>query len=224
LLFCTVAVGSTFAEAWIMNNKNERLSNRERKLRKRLRGFKRKAARRGTVIVSPDGGPPCPSCRKPGEIDEHAAITDKLLRQTSYFTRFFRCRNPDCLVTLYYEEKYRVWNKPPQTAAGRSRNYPDCDGGYATGYCHTRCRAEHPENATTTAPSVAPAQSATTKNVSLTVTETSQGWIVADGGQIIAGPFPTNAEAWRWIDRSQGDPISRAEQVSQWIFDKEATQ
>ena len=71
-------------------SKAQKLASRERKLRKRLRGFKRKAAKRGTVIVSYDGGPPCPECRKSGEIDEHEQITDKHLRQTSYFTRFFR--------------------------------------------------------------------------------------------------------------------------------------
>jgi hypothetical protein len=38
----------------------------------------------------------------------------------------------------------------------------------------------------------------------------------------IAGPFATMAEAWRWIDRHTGDPISRVEQTSQWSWNKGA--
>lgn len=33
----------------------------------------------------------------------------------------------------------------------------------------------------------------------------------------IAGPFDTMSEAWRWIDRHEGDPISPAEKKSDWV-------
>ena len=29
--------------------------------------------------------------------------------------------------------------------------------------------------------------------------------------------FMTNAEAWRWIDRRNGEPISRSEDVAEWF-------
>lgn len=39
-------------------------------------------------------------------------------------------------------------------------------------------------------------------------------------GSILAGPFETQAEAWRWIDRHSGEPISPAEKKSDWIVGK----
>jgi hypothetical protein len=54
----------------------------------------------------------------------------------------------------------------------------------------------------------------------MTVTQEENGWLVIlpDGQRQI---FPTNAAAWRWIDRHEGEPISRAENVSEWIWNKE---
>jgi hypothetical protein len=34
--------------------------------------------------------------------------------------------------------------------------------------------------------------------------------------------FDTNAQAWRYVDRIQCEPISRAEDVADWVFKKEA--
>lgn len=53
----------------------------------------------------------------------------------------------------------------------------------------------------------------------LTVTETRNGWSVVAAG-VILKTFATNAQAWRWVDRHQGDIVSRAEAVSEWIWDK----
>ena len=36
------------------------------------------------------------------------------------------------------------------------------------------------------------------------VIETPAGWGVEDNGKLIAGPFSTNAEAWKWIDERDG--------------------
>jgi hypothetical protein len=41
--------------------------------------------------------------------------------------------------------------------------------------------------------------------------------VIDDTGTVIAGPFKTNAAAWRWIDRQNGEPISRSEDVGEWI-------
>jgi hypothetical protein len=54
---------------------------------------------------------------------------------------------------------------------------------------------------------------------SMTVTETSGGWSVVAAGVIIK-TFSSNAEAWRWIDRHEGETISRSEHVSEWIWSK----
>ena len=42
-------------------------------------------------------------------------------------------------------------------------------------------------------------------------------WFVTRGAYQLAGPFPTNAEAWRWIDRQSGSPISPSEKKTEWI-------
>lgn len=54
----------------------------------------------------------------------------------------------------------------------------------------------------------------------MTVTRTDDGrWQVVDRGAMLAGPFETMAEAWRWIDRSSGSPISKSEDSAQWFYD-----
>jgi hypothetical protein len=44
------------------------------------------------------------------------------------------------------------------------------------------------------------------------------GYFVIGDGKPVAGPFATHAQAWRWIDRNEGEPISRSELVSEWFF------
>jgi hypothetical protein len=53
----------------------------------------------------------------------------------------------------------------------------------------------------------------------LVVVRHAEQWFVIWPPKQIAGPFPTNAEAWRWADRYEGEPVSRSEQTSQWWFD-----
>lgn len=43
-------------------------------------------------------------------------------------------------------------------------------------------------------------------------------WAVIYCGEIVAGPFDSNAQAWRALDRMTGDPISRSEKVADWAF------
>jgi hypothetical protein len=52
------------------------------------------------------------------------------------------------------------------------------------------------------------------------VMETIDGWSVVAAG-VVLRTFETNAAAWRWIDRQEGTPISRAEAVSDWIASKD---
>jgi hypothetical protein len=56
----------------------------------------------------------------------------------------------------------------------------------------------------------------------ITPVEENGQWSVTNGASTMAGPFETHAQAWRWIDRQTGSPISRAEHVSDWIVRKEA--
>lgn len=48
----------------------------------------------------------------------------------------------------------------------------------------------------------------------------TDNWGVQDDGLLIASGFRTNAEAWRWIDRHQGEPVSKAEDTADWIAQK----
>ncbi|WP_117195111.1 hypothetical protein [Rhizobium terrae] len=43
-------------------------------------------------------------------------------------------------------------------------------------------------------------------------------WIDQRGELNSAGPFTTNGEAWRWIDRHEGQPLSKAEDRGDWAF------
>ncbi|TIP06638.1 MAG: hypothetical protein E5X72_00030 [Mesorhizobium sp.] len=54
----------------------------------------------------------------------------------------------------------------------------------------------------------------------MTVIEAGGGWLVVDGDATLAGPFSTNAEAWRAVDRLEGSPISPAEKRADWIASK----
>ena len=53
------------------------------------------------------------------------------------------------------------------------------------------------------------------------VEELGQWVVVTASGQ--RHSFPTNAAAWRWIDRQEGETVSRSEAVSEWIWSKEST-
>jgi len=37
------------------------------------------------------------------------------------------------------------------------------------------------------------------------------------GAQRSVGPFKSHTEAWRWIDRNEGEPISRSESLGIFI-------
>ncbi|MEY9780344.1 hypothetical protein ABIA23_001746 [Sinorhizobium fredii] len=56
----------------------------------------------------------------------------------------------------------------------------------------------------------------------MTPTRIEDEWFVCRGSERLAGPFKTNGEAWRWIDRHEGEPISRGEDVSEWVWSKMA--
>lgn len=54
----------------------------------------------------------------------------------------------------------------------------------------------------------------------MTPTQINGEWFVMSGAEQIAGPFRSNGDAWRWIDRQEGSPINPAERKSDWIAGK----
>ncbi len=51
------------------------------------------------------------------------------------------------------------------------------------------------------------------------VFELRERFYVKNGdGFVLAGPFKTNADAWRWIDRQESQPLSKAEDRADWVF------
>lgn len=55
----------------------------------------------------------------------------------------------------------------------------------------------------------------------MTVFSTADGkFEVFAGSERLAGPFDTSAQAWRWIDRYTGEPISKREDTAQWAWDR----
>jgi hypothetical protein len=59
------------------------------------------------TVILPGDGDPCPECSMPTEIREHVAITEKLLAQPRYSSRWFLCRNWRC-GTIIFPECFEV--------------------------------------------------------------------------------------------------------------------
>ena len=53
------------------------------------------------------------------------------------------------------------------------------------------------------------------------VIQTSDGnWSVIDDNGTILVEGLSNSAAWRWVDRKMGDPVSRSEKVSEWVWEQ----
>jgi hypothetical protein len=63
-------------------------------------------------------GDPCPRCKQPTEIREHASIGPTQLAKPFYFARWFLCVNPDCPTTIIHAERFKVVNEHPTPRAG----------------------------------------------------------------------------------------------------------
>jgi hypothetical protein len=70
-------------------------------------------------VIVPGGGVPCPRCRRPTQIREHARITEKHLTQRYYFSRWFRCMHRDCSTKLVMVEEFKVSNVTATTVTVR---------------------------------------------------------------------------------------------------------
>lgn len=53
------------------------------------------------------------------------------------------------------------------------------------------------------------------------IVQIDSGWIVQCGqGAVLAGPFATNAEAWRALDRLERQPISPQEKLVDFLWER----
>lgn len=60
--------------------------------------------------------------------------------------------------------------------------------------------------------------------MAMTIIRIDAGWIVqASDGSIAAGPFPTNAEAWRALDRIERQPVSPQEKRTDWMWEQDVS-
>jgi hypothetical protein len=57
--------------------------------------------------------------------------------------------------------------------------------------------------------------------LSRTVAGVDGAWCVIESAHILADPFETNAEAWRWLDWHEGQPVSRREKVGEWFYSEQ---
>jgi hypothetical protein len=53
----------------------------------------------------------------------------------------------------------------------------------------------------------------------MNIIEADGKWHVVEGERVLH-VAATNAGAWRWLDRCEGSPISRGEDVAEWIWSK----
>jgi hypothetical protein len=67
--------------------------------------------------------PKCPRCRGAVEVREHKSVTEKMLRQPFFYTRWYRCVNRECPTKNIMPKEFIVWNK--NKAAGVVKTLQD---------------------------------------------------------------------------------------------------
>ena len=55
------------------------------------------------------------------------------------------------------------------------------------------------------------------------VTQTPNGWAVADAAGNVLLTCQTNAEAWRWLDRHTREPINTHEDFADYLWSKDGS-
>jgi hypothetical protein len=81
--------------------------------------------KKGSYVVVPGQGDPCPRCGRATEIREHPEIGERQLRQPFYYKRWYNCRNDNCRTTLIMPERFKVWNPPAGAVTEPEPAYPD---------------------------------------------------------------------------------------------------
>lgn len=93
----------------VKDPKWKRIRRRKKERRKAEAKPPKNARVKGNVMIMGFNGTPCPRCKKPMQVREHVAITEKLLRQPSYLMRWYCCMNHKCRTTLVTPEEHRVY-------------------------------------------------------------------------------------------------------------------
>ena len=79
-------------------------------------------SRKDETLTLADAGPPCPRCRRPTEARAHAEVTEQMLRQAFYYSRWYLCTNADCPTKDIKPPEFRVFAKDGGAATnGRER-------------------------------------------------------------------------------------------------------
>ena len=66
-------------------------------------------------------GASCPRCKRPMTVFEHREMTEKLLRQPVYYSRWYRCDNPGCKTTQVMPPEFKVQNKQRSVMVAEDR-------------------------------------------------------------------------------------------------------
>jgi len=68
----------------------------------------RRTEKVSNTLVLHEEGPPCRNCGRLMQVRRHAQITDKLLQQPYYYSRWYRCRTAHCRTTLVMPHEFIV--------------------------------------------------------------------------------------------------------------------
>ena len=79
-------------------------------MRLRDMGKHKKSHKKGSHLVIPGDGDPCPRCGRPMQIREHPQITAKHRRQPFHYSRWFCCIHNDCKTSTVMPPRYAVWH------------------------------------------------------------------------------------------------------------------
>jgi hypothetical protein len=62
-------------------------------------------------------GPLCRRCGIAMQVREHKTVTEKMLRQSYYFSRWYRCGNEKCVTGEVVVEQFKVYVRQPDLLA-----------------------------------------------------------------------------------------------------------
>jgi hypothetical protein len=62
-------------------------------------------------LVVSENGPLCVRCARPTQVREHEQISEKMLRQPFYYSRWYFCMNESCRTKQIMPPEFIVWNK-----------------------------------------------------------------------------------------------------------------
>lgn len=73
-------------------------------------GTKRATPPKGTIVIANAETENCKRCGHPMQVRMHERITDRELKKSYYFTRWFYCTTPGCDADIIHQERFKVIN------------------------------------------------------------------------------------------------------------------